>query len=340
VGDLTDNLDGGCFASEEDAGPLSLSAASLEERVAFFYQDRMARRVAARFMFSSTLIDELNSKMDRLFLNFDPDEASDTAAWFKDTFRFESPKTPQGQKDLKNKAQSFWWHLQDAGNKKDYQGNAYNNPKAVEVAERAWKQDVKPLAGDLVRYFSNEGGKIVPKEIQAGGNTYLNLIGFDQKKIGQYVTAMEAVFDEVKGWRRKALGGLKVALAGPKEFRGTAAGVYKSGQDTLYVRATPNVLKRSAGTYGSFDYILIHELGHRYERKNHVPFDFERGEWHTSKYSTKDGESFAELFALSNFKMKGPWDQDRVERFEALMTGAKIEEKPGLPPHLQKYVGL
>lgn len=336
----TDSLEGGCFASDEDAGPVSLSAASIEERVAFFYQDRMARRVAARFMFSSTLIDELNSKMDRLFLNFDPDEGRDTAAWFKDNFRFESPKTPQGQKDLKNKAQSFWWHLQDAGTKKDYQGTAYNNPKAVEVAERAWKQDLKPLAGDLVRYFSDEGGKIVPKEIQAGGNTYLNLIGFDQKKIGQYVTAMEAVFDEVKGWRRKALGGLKVALAGPKEFRGTSAGVYKSGEDTLYVRATPNVLKRSSGTYGSFDYILIHELGHRYERKNHVPFDFERGEWHTTKYSSKDGESFAELFALSNFKMKGPWDQNRVERFEALMTGAKIEEKPGLPPHLQKYVGL
>jgi len=282
------------------------------ERVAFFYQDRMARRVAAKFMFSSTLNDELNTKMDRLFADFIPEEAAKTAEWFKDNFRFETPKTPQGQKDLKDKASKFHWFLRDSGAKMPQV-----NSRAE--AERLWKSEIKPLAGDLVRYFSNEGGKIVPKEIQAGGNTYLNLVGLDQKKIGHYVTSMEAVFDEVKGWRRKALGGLKVALAGPKEFRGTAGGVYKSGEDTLYVRATPNVLKRTSGTYGALDYILIHELGHRYERKNRLSVDFERPEWWTSKYSRKEGEAFAELFAISNFGLKGEWAQDRIERFEALM---------------------
>jgi len=31
------------------------------------------------------------------------------------------------------------------------------------------------------------------------------------------------------------------------------------------------------------------------------------------------GEAFAELFAISNFGITGPWDQSVVERFEKLM---------------------
>lgn len=263
---------------------------------------------------ASSLVSELTTKMDGLFSAFDQKEAARLAEWFKDNFRFESPKTPQGQKDLKNKASKFHWFLRDSGSPM---------PQRTSAAEaaRIWEEEVKPLAGDLVRYFSDEGGKVVPKEIQAGGNTYLNLIGFDHKKAMVYVKAMEAVFDEVKGWHRKALGGgVKVALAGPKEFRGTAAGVYKSAEDTLYVRATPNVLKRTSNTYGAFDYILIHELGHRFERKHQVPIDFDRPEWWTSPYSRKEGESFAELFAISNFGIKGNWDQDIVKRFVDLMA--------------------
>lgn len=284
------------------------------ERVAFIYQDRMIRRVAARFKVAATLHDELVSKMDHLFANFSKVEAEEAASWFKDNFRFQTPQTPKGQKKLKEEASGFHWFLRDSG------GKLPSMNSAVE-AERRWKQEIKPLAGDLVKFFSNDGGKIVPKEIQVGGNTYLNLIGFDAKKLDQYVTSLESVFDEVKGWRRKALGGLKVALAGPKEFRGTAGGVYKSEQDTLYVRATPNVLKRTRGTYAAFDYIIIHELGHRYEHKNHVPFDFDRTEWTTSRYSLKEGEAFAELFAISNFGLKGNWLQERVDQFETLMGG-------------------
>jgi hypothetical protein len=163
---------------------------------------------------------------------------------------------------------------------------------------------------------------VVPKELKVGGNTYLNLVGFDEKKLKTYVAALEKVFDEVKGWRRKALsGGIRVALAGPSEFHGTAAGVYKSAQDTLFVRATPNVLKRTQGTYGAFDYIIVHELGHRYDRKVGPGFDFERQEWWTSRYSQKEGETFAELFAISNFGMKGDWNQAVVEKFNELMGG-------------------
>lgn len=308
----------------------------LAERVAYFYQDRMARRVAARFMFTASLHDDLISKMDDLFANYTNKGSAEAAEWFKQNFRFDMSRTPQGQKDLKDKAAKFHWFLRNAAGLEAYGKDDPDNDggwiRGGKEAARIWEQEIKPQAGDLVRYFTDEGGKIVPKEVQAGGNTYVNLVGFDQKKLGQYVTSLESVFDELKGWRRKALtGGVRVVLAGPKEFRGTAAGTYRSAEDTLYVRATPNVLKRTKGTYGAFDYIIVHELGHRYDRKNGTKFDFERQEWWTSTYSRKEGETFAELFAISNFDLKGPWSQDVVDRFENLMATGKESSVPPSP---------
>lgn len=156
-------------------------------------------------------------------------------------------------------------------------------------------------------------------------------------RFNEYIDALEAVFAEVKGWRRKAFdGGLKVALAGPDKFRGTAGGTYKSAEDTMYVRATPKVLKRTRGTYGAFDYIIIHELGHRYEYKHRttVDVDFDKSEWVTTPYSRKEGEAFAELFALSNFGMKGDWDE-KIKKFDDLMSAAKTTQRGELPPHLK-----
>lgn len=295
------------------------------DRVAHFYQDRMARRVAGKFMFTAALHDELVRKMTQLFSGSGED-AGEVAQWFKSHFRFDSPKTPQGQKDLKTQASKLHWFLQDAAPKKDYQGNVIpGNPKSLEEAERIWKAEVGRLSGDLVRYFTDEGGKIVPAEVQAGSTTYVNAVGFDQKKLGQYVTAIEAVLASVRGWRRKALtGGVRVVLAGPKEFRGTATGTYRSSEDTLYIRATPNVLKRAGGTYGSVDFIVVHELGHRFERKGRVPVDFDQPEWITTPYSRKEGEGFAELFALSNFGMQGTWGAV-LDKFEAVMSGHGVD---------------
>lgn len=334
---------GGCFDTKGEAEDRlrqveffkrQATDQEIAQRVAFFYQDRMARRVAARFMFSASLLDELIRRMDGLFANYTNKGSAEAAEWFKKNFRFDMSKTPQGQKDLKNKADKFHWFLRNAAGLEAYGKDDPDNDggwvRGGKEAARIWEQEIKPQAGDLVRYFTDEGGKIVPREVQVGGNTYVNLVGFDQKKLGQYVTAMETVFDELKGWRKKALsGGIRVVLAGPKEFRGTSAGTYRSAEDALYVRATPHVLKRTKGTYGAFDYIIVHELGHRYDRKHGTKFDFERQEWWTTTYSRKDGEAFAELFALSNFGLSGSWD-DVVSRFENLMTGhaEKPQESP------------
>lgn len=327
-----DNPDwnGGCYAKKEDA----------EDRlkqVEFFKHQKSARNVVMAFRvarrFVAGLGDQLEAKMrDLLDGPLEASKSTDLADWLETNFFFQGSKTPKGQKGLKDDVNRLHWWLKNGIRQ-------HQDPEKLRpTLEDAWAR-VKAHIDDFVKNFSEEGGKKVPKEIQVGGNTYINVSGFSEAQLQTYAKSLEQVFDELKGWRKKALGGgVKIALAGPREFHGTVGGKYKSGEDTLYVRATPQVFKRSRGTYGAFDYIIIHELGHRYERKHSVPIDFDRQEWWTSKYSRNEGESFAELFALSNFDIKGQGDPAILDRFEAVMAGRDDPAKPELPPHLQKAV--
>ena len=90
--------------------------------------------------------------------------------------------------------------------------------------------------------------------------------------------------------------------------------------NAIHLGATPAVLKRPTGTYGSLDYILIHELGHRYEEKFGSDPMFNR--WYTTRYSYNDGEAFAELFALGHFgitKVRSDDFGERLKNFENKM---------------------
>jgi len=265
--------------------------------------------------------DELIRKMDGLLRGpYDPQVAAPIGEWIQDNFRVELPRTPRGQKELKGQVRRLVWVLRH--------GDA---SRGGQVADD-WTK-IKPQLPNLVRYFSDEGITTVPKEIKSGPVTYLNWVGMDAKKLKAFTKALDALWGSLKGWRRKALaGGLKVALAGPEHFGGgTAAGRYKSDKDILMVRATPKVLKRTSGQYGSPDYILVHELAHRFERKQRVPVDFERPNWFTTPYSMKTGQdSFAELFALGHFgitKAHRTWDPAIQDKFEAVMSGRSATQR-------------
>ena len=271
---------------------------------------------------------DLIRKMDGLLRGpYDPQEAAKVGTWIEANFRVKLPRTPRGQKALKQQVNVFLWALRVGGAARESQ------------VRDDWAA-IKPQVPDLVRYFSDEGITNVPKEIKSGPVTYLNWVGLDAKKLQAFTKSLDALWGSLKGWRRKALdGGLKVALAGPEHFRGTAAGVYKSDKDTLLVRATPKVLKRTPGQYGSPDYILVHELGHRYERKHPPTVDFERSTWFTTPYSMQTGQdSFAELFALGHFgitKAHRTWDPAIQDRFEAVMSGRSATQRVAA-----RWVGL
>jgi len=278
--------------------------------------------------------DTLEQLMTSLISHWDPAKAKHVGQWYEQNFRVSSPKTPRGMKALKEKAESLRWWLMAGPS-----SYATTPEVAAKEVSRLWTE-IRPQLEDLVAGFTDEGSVVVPKELKLGGNTYINDVGVNEAALKKYAARLETIFDALKGWHKKALvGGVEVVLASPRHFRGTAGGVYKISEGgKLYVRATPAVLSRSGG-YGDFEYILVHELGHRYEHKNRLPSeDFDKPTWWTSKYSMKEGESFAELFALSHFNLHGSWDPSKVERFQALMSGQGDTAKPELPEHLRRFI--
>jgi len=288
-----------------------------------------ALRVARRFQ--ASLADQLETRINQLLADLDPGRGRELGQWLEDNFFFLGAKTPKGQKALKENVRKLHWFV------KHGLAQSQTPERLRDTIEGVWGE-IKPHLADLTRYFSTEGGKNVPKEITLGGNTYVNVSGFDEELLGKYAKRIETVFDSLKGWRRKALaGGVRVALAGPRDFRGTSKGTYRSSEDTLYVRATPEVLKRSGDSYASVEYIIVHELGHRYERKRSVGIDFDKPEWWSSQYSRKEGEAFAELFALTNFDITGYGSEAVLKRFESVMAGREDPIRPGLPEHLKRY---
>ncbi len=248
--------------------------------------------------------------LDRLssLPEFDVQGARQTAARMEDVLpRLTLPRTPKGTKDLKERASLLLWALKHSTD----QGNLRHD----------WEL-LRPRYSELVRAF---GAPQSPSEVTLEGVTYVDGVGFPEGKLEQLAARFNALWHILKGWRRKALrSGMTVRFAAPKEFPGTVSGKYRIEGDVMLVRATPKIFARPSKEYAGLDYILLHELGHRYEHFFPVPLDFDRPEWWTTRYSRTEGfqgsEAFAELFALGALGIRGAWD-DVVERFEVVMRG-------------------
>jgi len=282
--------------------------------------------------------EEFRRKVEDLLSDFDAEKAKKLGQWIEDNFRTNSPRTPKGGKNLKEKASKLVWVLKHRAQQTPGSPSEVAAKVGGEIASD-WKE-IEPQLASFVAKFTEEGtGRVIPKELLIDGVTYINEIGVVESEVEKYAKRLGAIFKSMHGWRNKALkGGLKVVLASPRNFRGTTGGKYKRNEDALYVRATPKVLNRDSG-YASFEYIIVHELGHRYEKYNRQETDFDKPVWWTSRYSSTEGEAFAELFAIGHFKLTGSWDNTKVERFENLMSGKGHEtEVSKLPPHLQRLV--
>lgn len=245
-----------------------------------------------------------------------PNEIRDFRAWLANNFHFQTRTTPKGLKREKEELDRFYRVLA-LGEESGVMPGAM-----IHTIEEMWRQ-MKPYVPTWVAAFSSSEGSAKPitREVKEGGNTYLNEVGANDKNLAEMVKTIEHVFANLKGWRKQALsGGITVVFKGPKDFRGTSSGTYKRQLDQLWIRATTGGrVERGGSGYGGLAYVITHELGHRYENKHHVSVDFDRPEWHTSRYSHNDGESFAELFALSNFGITNQGDPAVLDRFEKLM---------------------
>lgn len=244
---------------------------------------------------------------------FDPDAARSVGEWFEGHFRFKMNRTPPGQKRTKELADKLWWFLMNA-----------DSEAAVAEIFLVWKE-LQPRLPDLVRYFTDEGSALAPPAfVRVGSNTYLNPVGLSKATLTSLIERMEALFKSLQGWRRGALsGGVTTVFAGPDAFRGTATGTYRSQDDHLYVRAVPKLLRSKAA-----EYVIVHELGHRYEYKHRLPTDFDQPGWWTTRYSRQEGEAFAELFATGQFPeaaARAGIASELLLRFEEVMAGGSPE---------------
>lgn len=268
------------------------------------------------------LAEELRDRVGRLLRRYDVEEAKQLGYWIDRTFRVSGPRTPRGGKELKERLAALVWVLRHRVGPGEQSDEAVLG-KARDEVELRWG-GIAPQVDRVVALFSDEGGKAVPKERVVRDRRYVNRVELSGPTFDRYVDQIENLLGSLHGWRVRALDGkLTVVLAGPRDFHGTAGGRYRREEDALYVRATPAVLRRDEG-YASLNYILVHELGHRYERLHGLPVDFDRPEWWTSRYSKTESlagsEAFAELFAIGHFDLAGPWSAETVERFERAMA--------------------
>lgn len=254
---------------------------------------------------SGQLVDELRSRIDRLVNDVSPEGARQFAKWFDDTFSVRGSRTPKGMKSVKDNVLWFLRVVDTLASIGTEPGATYSTSEGYFVSQGAelrsrWDRVASDIDAFVVAFA--RGLTNVPSDVRVGGNLYINKVGLSEKVFNETVQAMERIWHGITGWRRKALdGGLRVEFAGPESFRGTVGGKYRRADDTLLVRATPKLLKRGNGSYGAIDYVLVHELGHRYE-KNHPVDRFDNSGWWTTAYSRQEGETFAELFAMGLFK--------------------------------------
>jgi hypothetical protein len=284
--------------------------------------DPLAPRVAARFL-AASLQQEFEQRFEQLLSNSDnpsPLEVHGFRKWISENFKI-TGRVPKEGKRAQEELNRFWRALELAT-----QRFGLEPGKFATFYGDLWRQ-IKHEIPHMVQFLSGEGtGTVVPVfEKKVGSNTYVNMVGASADRFGAMIGTIEGVFSALRDWRQKALdGGLHVVFAGPTDFTGTASGKYRREQDQLWIRATPGGrIDKGGSGYGGLAYVITHELGHRYERKHHVPYDFDRPEWFTSRYSQKDGEAFAELFALSNFGITA-YKPDVVAKFEHLMTTGKM----------------
>jgi len=266
---------------------------------------------------------------NNLLSDGDKEMLRDFAAWYRKNFRVDSAKTPKGQKRTKEDGMRLLRAL-----------DTYSTPggrTSPRVLNSIYEIGSQLEIKDLVAYFTEEGDSSRGTEeklteLKGSHATYFNRGNISNTNFKKYVARLDQILASLKGWRKKATAGsLKVVFVGRQHM--TVQGKYKESADELWVKATPQVMKRGSGGYASPEYIIVHELGHRYERYNRVPQDFDKSQWWTSRYSHKEGEAFAELFAISNFKLTGPWNNDVVEKFERVMTG---KEKVAALPEVSK----
>jgi len=161
-------------------------------------------------------------------------------------------------------------------------------------------------------YGSNTQKNIIKKPI----GTYIKFDTSSYKNFLNNVDTVENFLKTLKGYHKKALKNVKIKFVSSSDMKSAAK--YRGSEDLLMINVSK--MGNTKEEYGSLPYVVLHELGHRYEKYNPQKWNTDSQEWITTKYSMVDtftgGEKFPELFALSNWKSKYPEYKDIISKFE------------------------
>lgn len=158
-------------------------------------------------------------------------------------------------------------------------------------------------------------------KLKMGRITFVNESSMGNKRFDSSAKEIFATLKSLKGFHRLAIEKpLEIHFKKASQLRSKAT--YKSIEDEIWIKdsAKPDPEEQ----YGHLQYIIIHELGHRFERKNGHPEDFREYDSYTTRYSRAESmsgcEAFAELFALSHWEDKYPEYEDKISKFKKDMN--------------------
>lgn len=165
-------------------------------------------------------------------------------------------------------------------------------------------------------------------ELTLSNAKYINNSTISEKNFIKFSKDIDSFLDELSGYHKNSLNPtLNIYFVKKEDSKAKA--VYKTSLDSVYIR--PDKIK-AGNEYASFNYVVLHELGHRYLQYNNskvkkVLGDYDSVQWITTKYSMVDSmsgeEKFAELFALSHFNYKNsPFNTytKTIDKFQSLMS--------------------
>ena len=154
-----------------------------------------------------------------------------------------------------------------------------------------------------------------PETLQLGRATYHKKSSFAYDKFLQYSQRLEDLFSTLRRPHNEVLDNLHVQFKDSKDMNAIAT--YKTNRDMLYIN--PKKVSSLKDVYGSLEYVVLHELGHRYLAKNPQSWNIDDNKWITTKYSQVDSfsgeEKFAELFALSYYAKDYPEHREQIKAF-------------------------
>ncbi len=153
--------------------------------------------------------------------------------------------------------------------------------------------------------------------LKLDGVTFRNEAGLTGAKFKKASELLVAFLNTLKKPHSTTLKGLKIILV--RKDKSTSPAMYKRDKDVVYIR--PDRLLLTNEEYGSLPYVLLHELGHRYENKNKLKSKQDTADsiWNTTPYSLTDSlsgsEKFAELFAMSHWPKKYTKYKETIDLF-------------------------